>query len=47
VNLDALGLTAMGTYRLDFFWAERHLTQSNFRIDTSLEFVDCGIDPVR
>jgi fibro-slime domain-containing protein len=47
VNLDALGLTPQATYRLDFFWAERHLTQSNFRIDTSLEFVDCGIEVVR
>ena len=47
VNLDALGLTPMSTYRLDFFWAERHLTQSNFRIDTSLEFIDCGLEPVR
>lgn len=47
VNLDTLGLTAGETYRLDFFWAERHLTLSNFRIDTSLEFVDCGLDPVR
>jgi fibro-slime domain-containing protein len=35
------------TYRLDFFWAERHVTKSNFRIDTSLDFKDCGIDPVR
>ena len=47
VNLDVLGLTPQGTYRLDFFWAERHLTQSNFRIDTSLEFVDCGLEVVR
>lgn len=47
VNLDTLGLTAGSTYRLDFFWAERHLTLSNFRIDTSLEFIDCGLDPVR
>jgi fibro-slime domain-containing protein len=35
------------TYRLDFFWAERHVTDSNFRIDTTLDFRDCGIDPVR
>jgi fibro-slime domain-containing protein len=47
INLDTLGLAAGSTYRLDFFWAERHLTLSNFRIDTSLEFIDCGIDPVR
>ncbi|HEY3498378.1 MAG TPA: fibro-slime domain-containing protein [Polyangiaceae bacterium] len=47
INLDRLGLAPMSTYRLDFFWAERHLTQSNFRIDTSLEFIDCGLEPVR
>jgi fibro-slime domain-containing protein len=47
VDLDSLGLTAGEQYRLDFFWAERHLVESHFRIDTSLEFVDCGIDPVR
>lgn len=47
VQLDSLGLTAGQQYRLDFFWAERHLVQSHFRIDTSLEFVDCGIEPVK
>jgi fibro-slime domain-containing protein len=47
VDLDSLGLTAGQQYRLDFFWAERHLVESHFRIDTSLEFVDCGIDPVK
>jgi fibro-slime domain-containing protein len=47
VNLDTLGLTPGEQYRLDFFWAERHLVESHFRIDTSLEFVDCGIDPVK
>jgi fibro-slime domain-containing protein len=47
VELDSLGLTAGEQYRLDFFWAERHLVESHFRIDTSLEFVDCGIEPVK
>lgn len=47
VALDTLGLVANQTYRLDFFWAERHMSQSNFRIDTSLEFIDCGLEPVR
>jgi fibro-slime domain-containing protein len=47
VALDTLGLTAGQQYRLDFFWAERHLVESHFRIDTSLEFVDCGIEPVK
>lgn len=47
VDLDAkaseLGITAGGTYPLDFFFAERHTSESNFRIDTSIaSFVDCG-----
>lgn len=37
-----LGLKLDEIYTLDFFFAERHTTQSNFRIDTSLSFVDCG-----
>ncbi|HWZ91416.1 MAG TPA: fibro-slime domain-containing protein [Polyangiaceae bacterium] len=42
VNLDTLGLTEGSVYPLDFFWCERHITASNFAIDTSLEIVDCG-----
>jgi fibro-slime domain-containing protein len=42
VNLDGLGLTEGSVYPLDFFWCERHVTASNFHIDTSLEVVDCG-----
>ena len=46
VDLDAsagaLGITVGQAYRLDVFFAERHTTQSEFRIDTTLEFVDCG-----
>jgi fibro-slime domain-containing protein len=47
VDLDAqashLGITPGQIYPLDFFFAERHLSESNFRIDTSIdEFVDCG-----
>ena len=42
VNVDALGLTDGSIYPLDFFWCERHVTSSNFHIDTSLEVVDCG-----
>jgi len=42
VNLDTLGLTEGTVYPLDFFWCERHVTASNFHIDTSLEVVDCG-----
>jgi fibro-slime domain-containing protein len=33
---NALGIVVGQTYSLDFFFAERHLTQSNFRIDTSI-----------
>ncbi len=40
VNADELGLTLGQIYFLDFFFAERHVTQSNFRIDTSLKLVD-------
>jgi len=29
-------------YPLAVFNAERHTTQSNFRIDTTLVFTDCG-----
>lgn len=36
VNLDTLGLTAGNPYSLDLFFAERHTTGSNFRIDTSI-----------
>lgn len=36
VALDKLGLTQGETYSLHVFFAERHTTQSNFRIDTSI-----------
>ncbi len=36
VDLDRLGLEDGETYRLDFFFAERHRSQSNFRIVTNL-----------
>ncbi|MGZ3474929.1 MAG: fibro-slime domain-containing protein, partial [Polyangiales bacterium] len=46
IDLDArageLGITKGKVYQLDFFFAERHTTESNFRIDTTLDFVDCG-----
>jgi fibro-slime domain-containing protein len=42
VNVDSLGLIKGNVYPLDFFFAERHVTESHFRIDTSLTFVDCG-----
>lgn len=36
VDLDTLGLTLGQTYDFDLYFAERHTTQSNFRIDTSI-----------
>ena len=43
VNLDQvaaqLGLEPGNDYTLDFFFAERHTTQSNFRIETTLQLV--------
>jgi fibro-slime domain-containing protein len=40
VRADDLGLTLGATYALDFFFAERHVTESNFRIDTSMKLID-------
>lgn len=37
VDINRLGLTSGETYRLCFFFAERHRTQSNFRIQTNLK----------
>ena len=42
VNVDSLGLTLSHDYDLAVFQAERHTVQSNFRIDTTLEFTNCG-----
>lgn len=36
VSLDTLGLTPGTDYDLDLFFAERHTSASNFRIDTSI-----------
>ncbi len=52
IDLDAkagkLGISKGNVYALDFFFAERHTSQSNFRIDTTIgTFVDCGPPPVR
>ena len=38
VDLDTLGLTAGKTYDFDLFFAERHTTASNFKIETSIPF---------
>jgi fibro-slime domain-containing protein len=45
VSLDSLGLTIGEDYDLDLFFAERHTTASNFRIDTSLLLRDADPDP--
>jgi len=37
VNLDDLNLTPGDTYNFDFFFAERHTSESNFHIETSIE----------
>jgi fibro-slime domain-containing protein len=36
VDLDTLGLTAGQVYAFDLFFAERHTTQSNFMMETSI-----------
>ncbi|MBW1636145.1 MAG: fibro-slime domain-containing protein, partial [Deltaproteobacteria bacterium] len=38
VGLDTLSLSIGTTYDFDLFFAERHTSQSNFRIDTSIAF---------
>jgi fibro-slime domain-containing protein len=46
IDLDAnaanLGITVGNVYSLELFHAERHTSESNFRVDTNLEFVNCG-----
>ena len=37
VNLDTLGLTAGQDYNFNFFFAERHTTESNLSISTSIQ----------
>lgn len=37
-----LAITKGSVYALELFHAERHTVHSNFRIDTNLEFVNCG-----
>lgn len=44
VDLDRLGLTDGEIYPLDFFFAERHRTQSNCRISTNL-LLNSGLTP--
>ena len=42
---ETFGLSIGSTYNLDFFHAERHDYESNFRIETNLSFVNCGTVP--
>jgi fibro-slime domain-containing protein len=46
LNLDAAQppLEVGKEYILDFFWADRHVTASNFHVETSLDFINCSID---
>ncbi len=46
VELDRLGLEDGKTYPLKFFFAERHRTQSNFRIDTTLVLKNADLPSV-
>jgi len=46
IDLDRLGLTDGETYNLDFFFAERHRTQSNFRIVTNLLLETSRVPPM-
>lgn len=43
VNLDSLGLTAGNDYTFNLFFAERHTTESNFRIDTSIKLRSANV----
>jgi fibro-slime domain-containing protein len=42
IVVDELGLTVGQIYPFDMFQAERHTTESNFKAETTLAFVDCG-----
>jgi fibro-slime domain-containing protein len=42
-----LGIEPGSEYTLDFFQAERHVTESNFQIETTLEFTSCGAAMLR
>jgi fibro-slime domain-containing protein len=44
---ESSGLVDGEEYLLDFFWAERHVTQSNFHIETSLDLINCAVDVQR
>jgi fibro-slime domain-containing protein len=40
--IDSLGLTLGNVYEIAIFQAERHTDQSNYQIQTTLTFANCG-----
>jgi fibro-slime domain-containing protein len=44
VNLDTLGLAVGNVYSFDLFFAERHTTESNFKVETSIVLKDAVPD---
>eukprot|EP00727_Mastigamoeba_balamuthi_P003888 m51a1_g13497 hypothetical protein (376) ;mRNA; f:938-2251 len=44
VSLDGLGLMLNATYPLNLFFAERHTTESSFKMTTTLRLQDCALD---
>lgn len=42
IQIDSLGLTPGMVYNLDLFQAERNPVGSNFRLETTLDFTECG-----
>jgi fibro-slime domain-containing protein len=45
-DADRLGIEIGNEYPLDFFQAERWCCGSNFKIETTLTFTDCGMKPI-
>ncbi|OQX66911.1 MAG: hypothetical protein B6A08_18095 [Sorangiineae bacterium NIC37A_2] len=43
IDIDSLGLTVGQVYTFDLFQAERNPVGSNFRLETTLDFTECGI----
>ena len=46
IEIDRLGLSDGDKYQIDFFFAERHRTQSNFRIQTNMPIVSTELPTV-
>ncbi|MCH8260511.1 MAG: fibro-slime domain-containing protein [Planctomycetes bacterium] len=46
IEIDRLGLSDGEVYQIDFFFAERHRTQSNFRIQTNMPIVSMELPTV-